>query len=474
MDTFRYRRSSSGVAAWAGVLLIATGVVAGQEQQAEPQAQEVQARTLDAPGPETKEAAVEPAPAPPPPETRTPEAYNIWTAKRLTGDWGGVRTDLEDFGLRISPLLATMSQINFRGGLNTHNAHETGGKAFWNVELDFEKMFGLKGATFFARGIQTWNSGIGADVGSLTPPYFSAGSSGDTEFELDKWWWRQRLFDDRLEFRLGKLLNFSDLFDKNVYADNYVGKFMNRALNQNMTFPATKGIGAFVRVWPTDWLYLQAMAVDPDTINTHNRHGTGGFDTAFHGPAHFRGFWEFGVKPELLLPAGSWLPGNYRFGWWYDPKSKTVFRDDLGGLLAERTRSQDMGFYTSFDQVVWTESGNPNDKQGLGIFGRYGYAHGDVNRVEHFWSAGTAYRGLIPTRDADVLAFGVAQSILSDDYRREVNPLADRETVYELYYAIQVAPWLVISPDVQVITNPGGNQDARDAWVGGVRFKFVF
>ena len=144
-------------------------------------------------------------------------------------------------------------------------------------------------------------------------------------------------------------------------------------------------------------------------------------------------------------------------------------------MLAARTRSGDVGWYFNFDQMVWKENeADAKDKQGLGIFGRYGWAHRDVNRVHHFWSAGASYRGLIPSRNNDILAFGVAQSILSSQYRHEINSLADRETVYELYYAIQVAPWLVITPDVQVITNPGGDKNARDALVGGLRFKIVF
>lgn len=73
-----------------------------------------------------------------------------------------------------------------------------------------------------------------------------------------------------------------------------------------------------------------------------------------------------------------------------------------------------------------------------------------------------------------MLAFGVAQSILSSRYRRNVNSLADRETVYELYYAIKVTPWCIITPDVQAITNPGGNKDARDSRDARVRFKIVF
>ncbi len=63
----------------------------------------------------------------------------------------------------------------------------------------------------------------------------------------------------------------------------------------------------------------------------------------------------------------------------------------------------------------------------------------------------------------------MAQSILSSQYRHNVDARADRETVYELYYRIQVTPWCEITPDIQFITHPGGLKDARDALVGGVR-----
>jgi porin len=121
--------------------------------------------------------------------------------------------------------------------------------------------------------------------------------------------------------------------------------------------------------------------------------------------------------------------------------------------------------------MLWKENDKPDDEQGLGGFFRYSYAHGDVSEIEHFWSLGMQYEGLIPTRDKDVLAFGFAQSMDSTQYRHEIDSRADRESIYELYYAIKVTPWLVITPDIQVITNPGANKDGRDALVGGLRFK---
>lgn len=414
------------------------------------------------------EAAKQP-PAVSEPTTRPADtSYNLLTTPKLLGTWGGVRTDLEKAGFSFAPILISGYTGNLRGGLNTQNAHDVPGLMQYNLETDFDKMKLIPGGSFFIRGAQSWNDGVRDEVGSLSTPATTWGSSEDYEILVDKWWWRQRLLNDRVEFRLGKLLNIVDLFDVNAFAANQYSKFSNSWLTWNPTIPATKGIGAFVKTWPTDWLYLQAGAMDPDQRPTRT-----GFDTAFHGPAHFRGFWEFGFLPKYVGANGT-LPGGYRFGLWYDPQTKQIFRNTLGGERAVIYNSGDTGFYANFDQLLWKENNNPKDKQGFGIFGRYGFAHGDYNKLEHFWSTGAQYEGLIPTRDKDVLGLGVAQGIMSRQFRNEINSRADRETVYELYYAIEVTPWLQITPDVQVITNPGGLKDGRDSLVGGLRVKILF
>ena len=380
---------------------------------------------------------------------------------------------MEDQGINLSILFSTEFEFTLRGGRDTENGCENAGKMFYNLELDFAKMGLVDGATFFARGIQTWNNGIRDDVGALYHPYYSTGSSGDNSLALDKYWYRQRLFDDRLEFRLGKLLAAADLFDGNEYAANYLTQFMNQALYCNPVIPNAKGIGAYVQAWPVEWLYVKLAAIDPDTINVYNRHGTAGWDTVFDGNMRFRAYGELGVLPQhLCIPAQ--YPGHYRFGVWYDPVTKFAFKDTLGGLLRNEPRGNDSGVYLNFDQLVYKENDDPKDKQGLGIFGRYGWAEREINRLSHHWSIGASYLGLLPERKKDVLGFGIAQTQFSTVYRQVMDGDADRETVYELYYAIQVTPWCVISPDLQMITAPGGDNDARDALVGGLRFKMSF
>ena len=119
--------------------------------------------------------------------------------------------------------------------------------------------------------------------------------------------------------------------------------------------------------------------------------------------------------------------------------------------------------------MIWKENDDPKDKQGIAVAGRYGQASGEVNKIEEFWALAVQYEGLIPTRDEDLLGLGVAQGIIGNENRR-INPRAYRETVYELYYSIKMAPWLTISPDLQFITNTGGNTGDPDTFVGGLRF----
>ena len=416
--------------------------------------------------------ATQPAEAEPAEEESV--AYDILTTKRLTGDWFGIRTALEDVGIKASPMFYSVYQQNFRGGVNTHNAHEIPGRFDYNFELDIDKILqktaGTRapGATFFFRLRQQWRGSTSGDIGAGAYPGYGDNFYGDRNCVIvDKWHYRQRLWDDRIEFRLGKI-DSEDYFDNNEYANSRSSQFMNSTLEVAPNVAGAKGIGAYLQVWPRDWLYFATSAIDIDNVETKT-----GFGTAFHGRSRWVANWELGFLPAEIegvdLP-----PGNYRFGWWMDPETKEIFKDTLGGRLHTSTRNGDVGFYMSFDQTLWKENEDPEDSQGLGAFFRYAFAHGDVNDISHFWSLGAQYEGLIETRDSDVLGLGFAQSIMSSQYRDEIDSRADRESVYELYYAIKLLPWVTVTPDVQVITNPGGDKDARDALVGGLRVKVVF
>jgi len=429
----------------AGVVLV-TGPTAGQEEPMgnPPQTEVVkETQTADEPG-----------------------MFDLWSAKRLTGDWGGVRTSLEEAGIKFKIKLMNEFMVNMYGGRETRNGHDFAGSYELDLTLDFDKMGLVPGGSLFIQTEGDWG-GDDSDfdkekIGGLFKTNQDAGS--EEPIYVDKWWWKQKLADGRLEVRLGRLQPHKDLFDTSKIMGSEDDQFLNRALVFNGTFPAIKGLGAYVNWNMTEKSYVRAAAID-----AHSRPRQTNFNTAFHDEDEFRAYFEMGCRPELSSAGGD-LGGHYRVGTWYDPTRKKRFFNTLGGLLADRYDSGDWGFYFGFDQMVWQEEAESDDKQGFSVAGRYGYAHGEVNKIEHFWAFAAQYQGLIEGRDKDVLAFGVAQGILADEYRR-VHQWADRETVYELYYAYHVTPWLIISPDFQFITNAGADKDDRNAAVFGLRLK---
>ena len=80
-------------------------------------------------------------------------------------------------------------------------------------------------------------------------------------------------------------------------------------------------------------------------------------------------------------------------------------------------------------------------------------------------------KGLLPSRPADTLTFGVAYAKISRDaaaldqdtlaFNGPPYPIRNYELAFELNYALQLAPWWTVQPDLQYIVHPGGNVPTR-------------
>lgn len=402
----------------------------------------------------------------PPVESSAPASpWETWLKQdRMTGDWGGARTKLEDTGVTFNIYYNQIYGVNTHGGLNTSGAQRFSGSLDLLLQLDFDLMGVIPGGSMLVFAKRNWSLNINPDVGALSDPIDDA--DGDLPIYVDDLHYQQDFLDDKLQLRFG-YLDQQLILDRNAYANSEDTQFMSTYLdNNNATIPLTIGLGATLFINPTDWLSFIVGAADGQAIPLQP-----GFDTTFHDSAAFFGYFETDLRVKLNGPDGP-LPGNYRFGLIYDPRTKERYRDDLDGDLPPKYQTGDVGFYMSFDQLVFRES--PRDDQGLGMFFRYGYRHGEVNRISDFWSVGAQYKGLVPDRDNDVLGFGVYSAIGSQQYQRWVDPDFDRETGYELYYNIQITPWLHLTPDFQYIYQPGGSRDADDAFVVALRARVTF
>lgn len=399
-------------------------------------------------------------------EPRNEAPASLVQRDTLTDGWFGLAEQLERRALTVNLDLTQAYQFNVDRGISTHRrAGRYAGSYDLEVEMDFERMLGLADGSMYIHAEGSWSDGIDASsVGSLFGVNDDAG--GDRAIDVSELWYEQGLLDGVLRLRVGKV----DLtrgfecrgcpvtFDGNSFANDETAQFLNGALVNNPAIPfPDNGLGAILYYQPVDWLYAGAGVADAQSDAREV-----GFRTAFHDEDDFFTIVEAGVVPQIASKKGALL-GAYRIGLWYDPQAK----DHLDGA---GSKDDDVGFYVSVDQMLWRESAEPDDDQGLGAFARYGWADEEVNEVRTFWSVGCQYQGLIPSRDDDVLAFGVAQGRLS----RDVAFSAPHETVMEMYYNAQVTGWLNVSPSIQYINNPGGDKNVDDAVALGVRVQMSF
>lgn len=397
---------------------------------------------------------------------QTTVPYDFWNEKQLTGDWLGFRKELSNIGISMELSYQQHYQQNFKGGLNTHNAQKLFGTYDWTLQFNLGKMGLIPQSEDYQAGIYikakgSYNSSVQEYTGSRYNP--NADPAGeDKTIYLNKWWLWQKFYK-KIELRLGVLETVKDLVDVGLYANHEDRDFVNRASYRNVTIPHITGMGAMLKLDPTDWFYLQTVAVDAQAKQFENQ-----FESSFHREDWFIGFWEMGFTPKWQSVKGG-MPGKYRAGFWYNPTVRETF---LNEEEEPDQQGHEIGWYIGLDQLIWKE--NDKDLQGLGVFSRIGAAEDSISRDSFYWQTGLSYLGLFKGRDADVLGFAVSQGIISKQYRNEIDDRSDRETVYEWYYSYQLTPAISISPDFQVITNPGGSKDGQDAIVGGIRIRAVF
>ncbi len=386
------------------------------------------------------------------------QADDIWQRDTLTEGFWGVNEALEPSGIEFSFGLTSVYQRNTKGGLSTHSRKgEFSGSYDLEMTVDMMRFLGIEG-DIFIHGEGGWTDSEGID-GQSVGSFFgvNADAIGNRSLDIVELFYEVSL-TERLSLTVGKI-DFSGFFDASAYANDEVTQFLNGALVNNPTVPFPDySLGVILSCDLADSWYLMGGIADAQADGRET-----GFNTMFHGEDYFVYLVETGVTPQLDSPNGS-LQGTYRVGFWYDPQPKPDW--------STKQYRDDNGFYISCDQMLAKENSDSEDIQGLGAFARYGYAPSKTNDLTNFYSFGVQYQGLFDGRDDDVLGLGYAHGCFSD--KANITYTEDYESVAELYYSAQITPWMAISPSVQYVGNPGGNEDVSDAVVCGVRALITF
>lgn len=375
-------------------------------------------------------------------------ARHLAESPQLLGDAGGARPWLDARGVSIDLFW------NHELGLLVHG-DEAGegaqsGSADLFVRADLARLGVPIGGNALLQLKSNYGRNVNDEVAALGDPIDDA--DFDEAIYVDQLWWERGFAGERLRARIG-FLDQQAAFDRNAFANNEDRQFLHTFLDNSPIVPLEIGIGALLVATPARWLELAVGVSDAD-----NRVRRLGLDKAFDGADS----WTTVAEATLRGSLGEGRPGALRLGAFRDGEEKAVFG------RAARSRGH-LGAYLGADLRVLPEAGDAS--QGLGVFARAGVADGRTNRIAGFWSAGLEWAGALPGRDRDALGAAVYQTLPSDAYRDRVDPDFSSETGVEIYYRVQLTPWLALTPDAQWIRDPGGSDAARDAVLFVLRLR---
>ena len=393
---------------------------------------------------------------------------SLFERETVTGNWGGLRSTLADRGVELG--LSNYGDLMrvVKGGLERRTFYADLVEP--TAAIDLDKLIGWKQARLYFRGIGTYGDDPADATGSISAPSNLASINTFTLFEG---WLEQRLFDDRLSILFG-LYAVDTEFDVKETA----GVFMNGGFGTGLDlsesgrngpciFP-TSCLGLRLRLQPTPESYAQVAVLDGVAGNPNNPRGTQVILDPDDGVL---------VLTEIGYQRGAEAGRFFRAalgGWVYTTTFDDVLDVDAAGN--PRRRRGTYGVYALVEGELFREA--KQRTQGLSGFLRVGVADPNVNQIQYSLSAGLAYTGLVPGRDEDVAAFGVAAGINGWNFKQAQRlagtPVAGAEVALEWSYRLQLFPWMSLQLDAQYIIDPGTTQTAADALVIGFRHTMRF
>ena len=260
----------------------------------------------------------------------------------------------------------------------------------------------------------------------------------------------------RIEGTFGKIDLFG-FFDGNEIADNENAAFLNNVFVHNPLLDSGGAIGGDSYGFQPG--VIGSYASDINSVNhwkaslgVFGTAGGAGFDSTFSKPFVI-GQWEYNGR--VLRDR----PGNYRIYAWTNGQF-FPYNDDTG------TTTRETGWGFSIDQEVAPRS--------LTVFARYGHSFSGPVRFNNAVTVGAQLNGYHWGRQEDRIGLAYGWLDTSSGFKAAAptvygySPTGAEQDI-ELYYAWQVNKNFQLSPNVQWIVQPGGDANAQNLWVLGLR-----
>ena len=408
----------------------------------------------------------------------------------ITGDWGGLRTDLYEKGITLDAVLTQVYQNVVSGGPDSSGNDSTyTGLVDYGMSFDTGKLGMWPGGLFTVNAQTSFANNFPLDSGNLSPTNFTGYYPNPTADKPDtvvmEYHWTQALSKE-LGFVLGRL-NATNFLDRNRYANNPRNQFMNISMNNSPLLGSMVSFSTYALL--VSWKVNDHLAINPAIYDPNVQPGEGSPDG---GPFNDVGL---GVEIDLNWTLSGDRDGAVRVDLLWNNK-ETVLLDnprlpiDLILGVPPKTKSDNWLVNINFGQSIWKPDGAKPKKgphqqlpqvrtaafdlaePGLGVFGRVAFGPEDRHAYNVYAMGGLGGRGLVPGRPYDRLGAGFYWLKESDDLDDQPGDLLDDETGIEVFYNVALTPAVQLTFDAQWIDT--GIKANDNATVLGMRLMTVF
>lgn len=280
-----------------------------------------------------------------------------------------------------------------------------------------------------------------------------------------------RLFEAWVEQKLGDHGSVrTGLYDLNseFYVNGAAGLLIGPAFGVGSELAATGPNGP--SIFPSTAL----------AVRIEHRFGRGGYGRAalLNGTAGSLGDpggvdFRFRTGVLAIAEAGLERPGlKLAAGYWrYSRRQDDYIAVDAEGEPVQRIAQG--GYALGEVQLFGGE-----DRRSLIAFARLGISDGTTTPFRGGWQAGVLIERAIAGRPDSAISLGANQGTTTRAYqallRDQGARAAGAETAFEITYSDNVAPWLTLQPDLQLVVDRGGEAGARGLVVGTLRMTIAF
>jgi porin len=187
------------------------------------------------------------------------------------------------------------------------------------------------------------------------------------------------------------------------------------------------------------------------------------------------------------------LTGHQLFGTTFSNKNFKSIDQRLDFIVRNtrlKTEKGSWNIYYNFDQYLYQPKKSVD--QGIGIFSRLGVSDGNPNFMKFFGSFGVGGKGMFESRPLDKFGLGYYYININNPTLQtfvQTRKFLRNEYGFEAFYNAAITPWLLLTPDLQIIrgaqknqvnVTPGfilpriGHSSINTATVLGLRLQVVF